>query len=40
MAIALEKEVDDNGQAKYNKRFIYDYLNQIREMGHEQQFKT
>lgn len=39
MAIALEKEVDEKGNRVYTNRFIYDYLEHIRQMGHEQRFK-
>ncbi len=38
MAIALEKEKDENGNPKYSRRFIYDYLEEVRKMGFEQRF--
>ena len=38
MAIALEKEVDENGNRIHNSRFIYEYLDSLRLMGHEQRF--
>lgn len=38
MAIALEKEKDENGNPKYTSMFIYDYLDHIRRLGHEQRF--
>ncbi|MGL5921184.1 MAG: hypothetical protein ACRCZQ_11905, partial [Bacteroidales bacterium] len=38
MAIALEKEKDENGNRKYTSMFIYDYLDHIRRLGHEQRF--
>lgn len=38
MAIALEKEKDENGNRKYTSMFIYDYLEHIRELGHGQRF--
>lgn len=39
MAIAMEKEVDANGQPRYTSRMIYDWLDRIRSMGFEQRFK-
>ncbi|MDR3058889.1 MAG: hypothetical protein LBU84_12215 [Prevotella sp.] len=39
MAIAMEKETDDNGNPKYTSRMIYDWLDRIRSMGFEQRFK-
>lgn len=38
MAIALEKEKDENGNPKYCSRQIYNWLESIRQMGEEQQF--
>lgn len=38
MALALEKEKDENGNQKYNPSMIYNWLNQIRIMGLEQSF--
>ncbi|MGL4410999.1 MAG: hypothetical protein ACRCTF_02510 [Bacteroidales bacterium] len=38
MAIALEKEKDNDGNAIYTSSYIYDYLEHIRLMGHEQRF--
>jgi len=40
MAIALEKEKDENGNPKYNKSMIYDWIEKIRRMGLEQSFNT
>ena len=39
MAIAMEKEVDQNGRPQYTSRMIYDWLDRIRSMGFEQRFK-
>ena len=39
MAIALEKEKDENGMPKYCSRQIYNWLESIRQMGEEQRFK-
>lgn len=39
LALALEKEVDENNQPRYQPRYIYEWLNNIRKMGFEQQFK-
>lgn len=38
MAIALEKERDENGEIRYNQSMIYAWLNNIRKMGIEQSF--
>ena len=38
MAIALEKEKDENGKPKYCSRQIYNWLESIRQMSEEQQF--
>lgn len=38
MAIALEKEKDENGQPKYHPTMIYQWLDNIRKMGLEQSF--
>lgn len=38
MAIALEKEKDENGKPRYCSRQIYNWLESIRQMGEEQQF--
>lgn len=38
MAIALEKEKDENGKQKYNPTMIYQWLDNIRKMGLEQSF--
>jgi len=38
MAIALEKEKDENGQPLYKPAMIYDWLDRIREMGLQQSF--
>lgn len=40
MAIALEKELDDKGERRYNQAMIYDWLDRIREMGIEQSFRA
>lgn len=39
LALALEKEKDQNCQPRYQPRHVYDWLNHIREMGFEQQFR-
>ncbi len=39
MAIAFEKEKDENGMPKYCSRQIYNWLESIRQMGEEQRFK-
>lgn len=38
LARALEKEVDENGKPLYSKTMIYDWLDEIREMGLRQSF--
>lgn len=38
LALALEKEKNDDGTQKYQPRMIYDWLNRIREQGFEQRF--
>lgn len=38
LAIALEKEKDENGNKKYKSRYIYEWLESIRKMGEEQRF--
>ncbi|MFD2556034.1 amidohydrolase family protein [Sphingobacterium tabacisoli] len=38
MAIALEKEKDENGNPKYKPSMIYDWLDRIRQMGIQQSF--
>ena len=40
MAIALEKEKDENGNLKYNSSMIYDWLERIRLMGIGQSFNN
>lgn len=40
MAIALEKEKDENGQPLYKPAMIYDWLDRIREMGLQQSFMS
>lgn len=40
MAIALEKEKDENGNPKYNSSMIYEYLERIRLMGIGQSFNS
>ncbi|MFQ6600642.1 hypothetical protein [Flavobacterium sp. C3NV] len=40
MAIALEKEKDENGNLKYNSSMIYEWLERIRLMGIGQSFKN
>lgn len=39
MAIALEKEMDEKGELMHKQRSIYDWLERIRTLGHEQRFK-
>jgi hypothetical protein len=39
MALALEKEEDQQGNKIYNSAMIYDWLDRIRQMGLEQSFK-
>lgn len=39
LAIAMEKEKDENGKPKYNQTMIYEWLDKIRQMGLEQSFK-
>lgn len=38
MAIALEKEKDEDGNPKYNPAMIYEWLDKIRQFGLEQSF--
>ena len=38
LALALEKEKNEQGQSRYLPRHIYEWLNNIRKMGFEQQF--
>ena len=38
MAIAMEKEKDENGAPLYCSRNIYNWLEAIRQMGEEQRF--
>lgn len=38
LALALEKEKDENGNFKYNPTMIYEWLDRIRQMGLEQSF--
>jgi hypothetical protein len=38
LAVALEKEVDENGKPLYKSAMIYDWLDRIREMGIQQSF--
>jgi adenosine deaminase len=40
MAIALEKEKDENGELKYNSSMIYEWLERVRLMGIGQSFKV
>lgn len=40
MAIALEKEKDENGKLKYNSSMIYEWLERIRQMSIGQSFKS
>lgn len=39
LAIAMEKEKDENGKPKYSQTMIYEWLDKIREMGLEQSFQ-
>lgn len=39
LALALEKEKDRNNNPRYQSRYVYEWLNNIRKMGFEQQFK-
>ncbi|WP_422091032.1 hypothetical protein [Tenacibaculum ovolyticum] len=39
LAIAMEKEKDEDGKPKYNQTMIYEWLDKIRQMGLEQSFK-
>ncbi|MGB6128158.1 MAG: hypothetical protein WBG30_05355 [Psychrilyobacter sp.] len=38
MALALEKEKDEDGNTKYQPMMVYDWLDKIRQMGLEQSF--
>ncbi|MGL5725422.1 hypothetical protein [Cetobacterium sp.] len=38
LALALEKEKNENGNSKYNPTMIYEWLDKIRQMGLEQSF--
>ncbi len=38
MALALEKEKDEQGNPKYTKTQIYEWIDKVREMGNEQSF--
>lgn len=38
LALALEKEVDSNNEKRYQPRCVYNWLENIREMGFEQRF--
>lgn len=38
MAIALEKEKDENGDLKYNSSMIYEWMERVRLMGIGQSF--
>lgn len=40
MAIALEKEKDENGKPRYNSSMIYEWLERIRQMSIGQSFKS
>lgn len=40
MAIALEKQKDENGDSLYKKAMIYDWIERVRQMGLEQSFNT
>ncbi|MCG8206577.1 hypothetical protein [Tenacibaculum finnmarkense] len=40
LAIAMEKEKDENGNPKYNQTMIYEWLDKIRQMGLEQSFEV
>lgn len=39
LALALEKEIDGNQERRYQPRYVYQWLDNIREMGFEQKFK-
>lgn len=39
LALALEKEIDDKQEKRYQPRYVYQWLDNIREMGFEQKFK-
>lgn len=39
LALALEKEQDANGNKRYMPRDVYEWLNNIRKLGFEQQFR-
>jgi len=39
LALALEKELDANNEKRYQPRYVYKWLENIREMGFEQRFK-
>lgn len=39
MACAMEKERDENGNPKYNRQMVYQWLDNIREMGNMQSFR-
>ena len=39
LALALEKELDDQQNRRYQPRYVYKWLDNIREMGFEQRFK-
>lgn len=39
LALALEKEVDANNEKRYQPRYVYKWLENIREMGFEQRFR-
>lgn len=38
MACAMEKAVDETGEAKYPRQMVYDWMDRIREMGNRQSF--
>jgi hypothetical protein len=38
MATSLAKEMDEKNESKYVDRMVYDWLERIRVMGHEQKF--
>lgn len=40
IALALEKEKDENNEYIYNSTMIYDWIDRIRQMGLEQSFKS
>ncbi|MDQ0595164.1 adenosine deaminase [Chryseobacterium ginsenosidimutans] len=40
MAIALEKEKDENGNLRYNSSMIYEWLERVRLMGIGQSFNS